>query len=527
VVWHYGTYGGLREFTIAYRAKGLVRRGGSGNDSDAIVLGVIPWGREWGASLGSLTVHVQLPKTASANVDDVDTWIAARGAARVSSRKITAAADDTLRTIRASAVDITSGEQVDMLVLLPAAASGVAAAKLPTSTEDLDTIRGDADDAVRDNTRRTKRYASLNSHPPGYWPTVATLLGLVLAAAFAWAAWRRTLREDPWPASVPRLLSDPPGELSPALAVSLVEQRLDAAPTALVATVFDLVRRGAYRTLPAQGDAKGARVDIALTRADRSGMEFSKAESKVLALVDAIVAGDPVAMGEFRDKLKRSRSLSTTVAGHQTKFEQHIADEIGWKRWFTRPHSGWITWPLLLGGMLLIVSILLVVWTGLAWSIGSDPRMTMNYGAIGAAFALAMLIVLGMVASARAVMTRYRSDARDEAARWCAYRDFLDSYGDMGDEQTASIEIWERHLVYAIAFGCAEDILSAVRPGAESPETEHGGIGSLSVMPIATFHSFSSGIATRAPQPSSSSGGSFGGGGGFSGGGGGGGGGAW
>lgn len=527
IVWHYDASDGPREFTIAYRATGLVRRSGDGADAP-LVVSATPWGREWQAALGSLTSVVRLPRTATAVASDIDAWVAARGAATTSS---TVQEGSKLRppSIVARAANVTSGEQVDLLARLPAAGSGIQATKLSESPDAAATMRTRGAAGVRDNAKRAQQLAVLTSRPAAFWPALAALLGLVVAGACALIAWRRDLREEPWPESVPRFVTDPPSELAPALAVSLVEQRADAAPTALVATVFDLVRRGAYTTMPAQGTQRGAQVDIALQKADRTGQQFSENETSVLQLVDTIVGDSSVAMGEFRDRLKYDLAMSRRASMEQHGFESRVKRDIALRNWYTHPRSFWLRWPSRLALLLFVASITLVAWTDLAWRIGSDPRTTTIIGAIGATLSLTMLVVLIVVISSRLVRTRYRSEAREEAAQWFAYRAYLDSYGDMGDEQTASIEIWERHLVYAIAFGCAEDILSAVRPGTTSSVgADPRDSSSLATMPIATFHTFSSGITARAPQPSTSSSGgsggssfSGGGGGGFGGGGGG------
>lgn len=324
IVWHFDAGNELREFTISYRTVGTIRRSGS-STNDPLVVNATPWGSEWKSALGQLTVEVHLPTGATADVKDIDAWVAARGAARTSS---SIAASDTSQapaSIQATASQVTQGERVDLLALIPAATSGIKAPKkLPKSFDSPDSLRTEARDAVRANERRSNQLAIFVEPQPLLWPTLAALMGLLIAGVCIVIAWFRALREDPWPEEVPRLLSNPPSELTPALAASLVEQRDDASPNALVATVFDLVRRKAFSITPAQGNRKGVQVDIALAKADRSALTFNRGEAAVLKLIDMIIGKDAVAMGEFRNKLRRNLKLSKKVATQESIFNEDI-----------------------------------------------------------------------------------------------------------------------------------------------------------------------------------------------------------
>ncbi|MCB0878870.1 MAG: DUF2207 domain-containing protein, partial [Thermoleophilia bacterium] len=517
VVWHYSVLGGLREFVVAYRARGWVRS--TGNAGDPIVINLVPWGGEWNAALGSLIATLTLPQGASATKQDVDVIAAARGAGRTTSTVVErGAAEESSTSVVVNARDLTSHERVDALVTVGAERSGIMVESLPKSPDSLESLQADARDAEASNDASADRLERIDSHEPWTWALLAALVGVVIAGVCATIAWKRVLREDPWPDDVPRLLGDPPGDLPPALAVSLVEQDREARPTALVATVFDLVRRDAYKTVPAQSKARGARVDIALSKGDREGLELADYEQTAMELVDLIVKDGSVAMGAFRGKLKKSLSLSRKVSGKQSQFEKQVASAVNKSAWIIRARTAWITVPAVIGFLAGALGIAFMAWQDLAWKVGSDPRVLEQVGSYMLSGAAGMWVVLVAFYSSRQIQYRYFPHARREAAQWTAYRDFLEAYGDMGDEQTASIELWERHLVYAIAFGCADDILSAVRPEGIEMDPDAATLGAMQVY---TFHTFSSGIAARAPEPSS---GGSGGGGGFGGGGGGGGG---
>ncbi len=128
---------------------------------------------------------------------------------------------------------------------------------------------------------------------------------------------------------------------------------------------------------------------------------------------------------------------------------------------------------------------------------------------------------------------RRRSETQQEAERWEAFRRYLTDFPRLDIAPPATLELWERLLVYGIALGIAERVLQGAQ--LRMPEelarastiywiSPHSDLGSgASALAIGDLSSgFGSALA---PPSSSGGGGGFAGGGGF--GGGGGGGGAW
>ena len=144
-------------------------------------------------------------------------------------------------------------------------------------------------------------------------------------------------------------------------------------------------------------------------------------------------------------------------------------------------------------------------------------------GARGGAFVNAA-VLLG--APTRRKLWRRRSrEAALEAERWEAFRRYLRTSRASSEAPPATLALWERYLVYGIAFGIADRVLQAAHlamPEALAQASSiywisgGGDLGSgASSMSIGDL---ASGLRLRARAPSSGSGG---GGGGFSGGGGG------
>ena len=50
-----------------------------------------------------------------------------------------------------------------------------------------------------------------------------------------------------------------------------------------------------------------------------------------------------------------------------------------------------------------------------------------------------------------------------EAARWSAFRRYLEDFSRLEEAPPIAIGLWEEYLVYAIALGVAEDVLEAAR----------------------------------------------------------------
>ena len=132
-------------------------------------------------------------------------------------------------------------------------------------------------------------------------------------------------------------------------------------------------------------------------------------------------------------------------------------------------------------------------------------------------------IVLGALTQ-RKLWRRRSREANVEAERWEAFRRYLTDFPRLQEAPPATLALWERLLVYGIAFGIAERVLQAAHVA--MPEelaqassiywiSPGGGLGSgATSMGIGDL---ASGFGSALAPPSSGSGG---GGGGFSGGGG-------
>ena len=58
---------------------------------------------------------------------------------------------------------------------------------------------------------------------------------------------------------------------------------------------------------------------------------------------------------------------------------------------------------------------------------------------------------------------RRRPKAEEEAERWDAFRRYLTDFPRLKEAPPATLELWERFLVYGIAFGIAERVLQGAQ----------------------------------------------------------------
>ena len=134
----------------------------------------------------------------------------------------------------------------------------------------------------------------------------------------------------------------------------------------------------------------------------------------------------------------------------------------------------------------------------------------------------AVLLLFG--AAGVRMWRRRRPKAEEEAERWDAFRRYLTDFPRLKEAPPATLELWERFLVYGIAFGIAERVLQGAQ--LHMPEELHNAstiywispYGDLGSGPSALgISDLSAGFGSALSPPSSS--GSGGSGGGFSGGG--------
>jgi uncharacterized membrane protein len=331
---------------------------------------------------------------------------------------------------------------------------------------------------------------------------VATPIVCLLAAALAWAIWRRWGKEPELPAEIDywREVPDDP----PAVAQAIMEWGY-VDTDAFSATVVDLAQRG-YLTIEERDK------DHAFLATGKAPDDLKEHERKVLTKL--FENGNESSQKQLTNWAKAHR---TDAANWLNGFKAAVTKSYNARGYQVR--GRFLPWFL----YLLVVAALAV--------FGVVTFANEAYVAGGAAVGVAVLILcyIGLL--------RKRTDkGAQRHAEWAGLKRFLKDFSQLQDAPSGHMALYERYLVAAVALDVADELIEALRVRipevANDPTFATWYVGSRvgGVSGFSGIGDFSSGFAGATassfrppPSSSSSSGGGFGGG--FSGGGGGGGGG--
>ena len=145
------------------------------------------------------------------------------------------------------------------------------------------------------------------------------------------------------------------------------------------------------------------------------------------------------------------------MSKHFTSFKANVGTEVGNRKWFIS--RGVV--PLGLALLLFVaIGALLVYVAADGWrSVYPRWNDVVLVGLAVAAFVNAA-IVLGAMTQ-RKLWRRRSRDGNVEAERWEAFRRYLTDFPRLQEAPPATLALWERLLVYGIAFGIAERVLQA------------------------------------------------------------------
>ena len=398
-----------------------------------------------------------------------------------------------------------------------------------TSTDGMRVERGDAfDRIVQEELADANRYArdhdridALKAHPIRTALVVlglATIPALLIIAAVFWfmGRERRTGYDREYE-------QEPPTDTEPALVPTLLRQGGEAGSYEFTATLFDLVRRGVYKAVPTTterpiwGGLRHETVSDLELSAGTDG-ELRAWERDVANVVDGVLDGGSERLSRFRDQIEDERE---TMHGRFTAFKEHVADEAKRRVWFRSTGA----LPLVIATVLFaLVGGLLVFLAVREWRPVYPRYSDVLLVGIGACLIANAALCLGTLIVNRRLWRRRTQAGQEEAERWEAFRRYLSDFPRLQEAPPATLALWERYLVYGIAFGIAERVLQGAQ--LHMPEALHeassiywisswgdlgSGATSLSIGDLA------SGFGSALAPPNSGSGG---GGGGFSGGGG-------
>lgn len=487
IVWHYAASDEHKTFTVSYRVIGGVVA-----FDDVIQVGWKVWGSQWDFDLDHLTGRV-IDRALDPADPAYQVWAYPR---EVEADTTRGAGEATLE-----ADDVHSGQYVEMRVTVPrlpgqnvSGARRQAGPGLPSIVSEEEGF----DDDFNAPLKKAKRWVGHH----------AELLAALLAALTLLAVFLMALRAREHPVSTPEYVPEPPDDASPALAYGLAHEGSDSTDTVL-ATLLDLVERGHYDAKQATTDDE--KLDLALSVAkQRPAGKLEPHEQQVRDFFDELLGTESVPMSEMKDKIPehdetwRGRWEAMTAA----------LDSVD---------DGALTWDLTYNGRRFLLGlgagVLFAVIALIQWNVEHNWIVPAAIGVV----TLAVVALLPWN-----WFKRLDAKSRERSSQWMAFEHWTHDFPSLKDDPPATLKLWNRILIYGVAFGTAKRMIDSGRipaPVTESSQGTWSGYWYTGAIVNSSFDAgdFSSGFSSQvAPESSSGGGGFSGGGGGFSGGGGGG-----
>ena len=506
VVWHYAATDEQRTFEIRYTLVGLAKV-----YDDYVDVYLQVWGPEWRVGLDHLTATMVIP--AGAADGEVYVW----------GHPETVQGDSSLGPGGVEpgleAFDVPSGQYVEFRVAFPRRLLESSDGGSAVAGTGLDVIREDEASIAQASEEEIGRIRRLIS-----WAAVLAVVPALLAAAVIYARYGY----EPRVAYDREYEQEPPGTLQPAEVAALLSQgKVDE--RGFTATVFDFIRRGIVEARPISTTRS---TFLGLRHEDISDLELSMGrgspdvasyEEPVYSVVSRILDEGPQPLHKFRERIREDassnalsyRAFATAVPASLEKrglFDRSGRRVVGWVA------AGFIGLGIL--GAFIVAKVTSSILLGGVALFAVTIALMVN--------GLLFLAITGF----RRVRVKRTKEGALEAARWSSFERYLRDFSRLEEAPAISLDLWDRYLVYAIAFGVASEVLATARIYAPAELVErssiywygsHGFGGGSSENAFASLQSSLSG----AFSPPSSSGGGGGFSGGSGGGGGGGGGGAW
>ena len=482
VVWHYSAADETRAFELTYRVTGATKV-----YDDVVDVAWNVWGSQWDFWLDNLDAEI----AAASDTAPEQAWVRPRSLG----------VDPEVGADASVAIDrVPEGEAVGFRAVFPRdAISSTGGAKVEA---------GDGLAKIEDEEAALDDHYGTIDKLENFATDSALLLSLIVAAAALTATAALVLAARERDTGVPEYLPEPPEDVPPAVGYAIAHEG-DYDQRIVLATLMDLVDRGFYEARPAAGED----LDLEIRRGERSGVAgLQPYETETLEFFDELVGDEWVTLGSMSDRIpKHSSTWRTRWQSLNGSLEDAEEGAISWDRDYRGLRA-----LIALAAMIVFGLLIALIWAR-SHRIG--------------------IPVTGLVATLLLIfvppsnwLRRLEPAARERNERWSAFEKWTRDFPRLEDDPPATLKLWRRILVYAIAFGTAERVAKSGRiPAPVADEAASSGLWTSYAITSGSFGSgfdgFSSGFASQvAPESSSGSGGGGGGGGGFSGGGGGG---AW
>ncbi|MEH3054102.1 MAG: DUF2207 domain-containing protein [Patulibacter minatonensis] len=476
VVWHYRQTGGERTFKLRYRVQGAALA-----YSDALIVPWAPWGDQWTFWLNELTATFRVPGGRAPTAS----WIRPDGLGDHPQH-----GSFTMKRAK-------PGQQIALTMAYPRSVVSSIGGAQRRSGNGLEITR-----AADERANAGGGFVAFASTVTEVLPAIIVLITLLIGVV-SFVLYRRGREYDH---GVPEHLPQPPSQQPPAIGYALAneggyDERI------VLATLLDLVDRGFYTAEPTEGKELDLRLAVPERRPTQAVAPY---EQEVLDFFDGLLAkGGPCALEDLADRIPK----------HDSTWRDR------WNRMNTALRSaedGQISWDRDLRGARWLVALAVVAVYALL--LACSIARTGYFGPPIAGLLSGLLLLFLFPGN---WLRRRDPESIQEGAQWAAFAKWTKDFPNLDDDPPATLALWRRVLVYAVAFGTAERVIKSGRIPAPLADQDDG--WSRGMMHGASYgalsgSSFGSGFSSQVAPKSSSSSGGGGGGGGFSGGGGGG---AW
>lgn len=270
---------------------------------------------------------------------------------------------------------------------------------------------------------------------------VVFLIGGVVGIVILWLVRGR----DPATGLIAEVVTEPPDDLPPGAAGTLVDERVDHHD--VVATLLGLARNGAITIQEERGNVDGrSRSDYRLKvmEPDRMGSRLER------DLLHVLFGGKPAP----RDSVLLG-TLKRRFQTHEPTIRADPYGEMVVRRYFrwspdeTRRRWRWLSWTGLVGS--LVVGVFLT-------------KRVDSFTALSTMAAVPIWIAMLRLSNA---MPRETVTGAEAAAKWRAFKRYLQSIEKYEDLVEAR-NLFDRYLSYAVAFGLERQWIGAFA-GVEAP----------------------------------------------------------
>lgn len=267
------------------------------------------------------------------------------------------------------------------------------------------------------------------------------LVGGLLAILMLWYMRGR----DPGTGLIADIISEPPDDLPPGAAGTLVDEHVDHQD--VVATLLGLGRHGAV-AIEAERTSNSSARDYTITL-----LHPNKVENRIERdLLRVIFGNDPQPLMEVRLNDVRKRFVDA-----EPQIRDDLYGELVTHGYFEEnPHRTRKRWQR-------------ISWTGFILSVIVGLLVSIVVDPVAIATTIAAVIAWAVMIRVSRHMGRKTPAGAEAAAKWRAFKRYLESISSQRDLSEAS-DIFDRYLSYTVAFGIDKQWIRAFsKSGARKP----------------------------------------------------------